>query len=219
MKKFWNMFTILIVISIDIGAFEHREKLLNLCSDGIGRANASYCNSKGEEFMLTDSLFSEMKQREYNLTTAIMFFEMACEKGNRRGCNHLGVHYALGLGIKQDYSKSIEYYHRACGSISGKGAMSASCKNLAIHYEKGEGVIQDSVKAFNYYKKACHNIYPTGCYKLGEYYEKGLGVEQNKTLAEKVYKNVCPKVDIEECKPFKVGLREDIRMHGGGVWP
>ena len=50
-----------------------------------------------------------------------------CESGNGVSCNDLGVLYAKGQGVKQDYFQAKKYYEKACDLKVQKG-----CEYYAI---------------------------------------------------------------------------------------
>lgn len=54
----------------------------------------------------------------------------------------LGMMYATGTGIKQDYFKARELYEKACD-----GKVHRGCLGLGLLYETGSGVMQDYSKA------------------------------------------------------------------------
>jgi TPR repeat protein len=62
---------------------------------------------------------------------------------------NLGLLYANGQGVAQDYAKAREWYEKA----ADKGATSAMI-NLGLLYANGQGVAQDYAKAREWYEKA-----------------------------------------------------------------
>ena len=45
----------------------------------------------------------------------------ACDSGYARGCYNLGLMYAKGTGVKQDYLKAVKFYTKACdGGYAGE---------------------------------------------------------------------------------------------------
>jgi hypothetical protein len=66
--------------------------------------------------------------------------------------------YYYGRGVKQDYSKAVELFTKACD-----GGEAKACFWLGIMCEKGKGVQQDITKALELYAKA---------YEMGD--ERGL---------------------------------------------
>ncbi len=56
---------------------------------------------------------------------------MACHYGLAISCSSLGLSYASGKGVKQDYVKAKEFFGKACD-----GGIEDGCKNYAILNKK-----------------------------------------------------------------------------------
>ena len=97
-----------------------------------------------------------------------------------------GYLYSVGLGVKQDYKKAIDYYKKAC-DMGDTGA----CNNYGGMFYDGEGVEQNYTKAVELYKKACDMGSETACSNLGARFYHGEGVEQNYTKAAELFKKAC----------------------------
>ena len=67
----------------------------------------------------------------------------------------LGVMYANGQGVKQDYFKAFEWYQKA----AEQGNADAQCF-LGFMYQYGQGVKQDYFKAVEWYQKAAEQGNP-----------------------------------------------------------
>ena len=78
--------------------------------------------------------------------------EQAAAKGDAHAMFRLGLVYASGEGVAQDYAKAREWYEKAAAK-GDTGAM----QNLGWAYESGEGVAQDYAKAREWYEKAAAN--------------------------------------------------------------
>ena len=62
---------------------------------------------------------------------------------------NLGVLYANGQGVPQDYAKAREWYEKAAAAGDA-----AAMRNLGFLYANGQGVPQDYAKAREWYEKA-----------------------------------------------------------------
>lgn len=71
---------------------------------------------------------------------------------------NLGVLYAKGLGVRQDYKIAREWYEKA----ATQGGADAQF-NLGFLYLKGLGVRQDMKAAQEWYGKSCDNGIQEGC--------------------------------------------------------
>ena len=90
----------------------------------------------------------------------------------------LGNMYRLGHGVRQDYSKAVEWYKKA----AERGYADAQC-NLGYMYDRGHGVEQDFAKAVEWYRKAAEQEYARAQNNLGCMYRDGNGVRQDYSKA------------------------------------
>lgn len=95
---------------------------------------------------------------------------------------NLGTFYALGLGVKKDYTKAIEYYES-----SAKLGNSIALLNLGCLYFNGIAVEKDIVKAKEYFEKSARLKNADALFNLGIFYEFGLGVKQDYLMAKDYY--------------------------------
>ena len=86
----------------------------------------------------------------------------------------MGLQYAHGDRVTQDYSKAREFYQKAAdqGSV-------AAMYNLALLYEQGRGGPEDYVKADEWYQKGADRGDADSMNRLGILYEEGKGVTQD----------------------------------------
>lgn len=75
----------------------------------------------------------------------------ACDLNVASSCTVLGIQYAEGNGVKQDYQKANEFYQKACDLDEGR-----ACFNLGNQYYNGNGIKQDYQKANELYQKGCN---------------------------------------------------------------
>ncbi|MBH0184682.1 MAG: sel1 repeat family protein [Nitrospira sp.] len=79
-------------------------------------------------------------------STAIQQWKAECDKGSADGCFNLGLMYATGQGVKQDFFQAVDLYRKACD-----GGSAAGCLNLGGMYQNGQGVKQDFFQAVDLY--------------------------------------------------------------------
>ena len=89
---------------------------------------------------------------------AVEWYQKAAEQGEVHAQYNLGVMYANGQGVKQDYLKAFEWYQKA----AEQGDADAQF-NLGLLYYDGEGVRQNYTKAKEYFGLACDNKDQDGC--------------------------------------------------------
>jgi hypothetical protein len=87
---------------------------------------------------------------------------------------NLGVRYAFGTGVKQDYKKAAELFLKA----AMQGLPDAQY-NLGALYDNGLGVPKDPVRAVIWYHSAAEQSHPSAQLNLGLAYANGTGVAQD----------------------------------------
>ena len=94
----------------------------------------------------------------------------------------LGEMYRKGLGVPQNYRKSLSWYRKAA-----EGKHAKAMFNLGLIYqlgsESGYGVLQDYHQAEHWYQMAAKRGHARAMCSLGLLYDKGLGVSQNYSKA------------------------------------
>ncbi|MCH5328112.1 MAG: sel1 repeat family protein [Coprobacter sp.] len=92
----------------------------------------------------------------------------------------LGVRYYKGEGVKQNYSKAIEWFNK-----SANQDFSPAQFNLGNIYRLGHGVNKDYSKAKEWYLLAANQGNAGAQFNLGCMYRDGLGVPPDYTIAYK----------------------------------
>ena len=105
------------------------------------------------------------------------------DQGDAAAQRNLGLMYAAGLGVAQDYAEAIRWYRKAAEQ-GYAGAQS----DLGFRYAHGQGVPQDYAEAVGWYRKAADQGDAGGQANLGFMYEKGLGVPQDHSEAVKWFR-------------------------------
>lgn len=160
------------------------------------------------------------EQEQYS--QAKQYFEMVCERANikdafevkyidgivvkvpiikptQASCEKLGIFYYNGLGVRQSYKKSLQYYKKACDLGSGD-----SCFSVGEIYHKGKGVEKDLNYAMKLVIKSCELKSSFGCAALGAMYEYGEGgVNQNLSRAKELYGKACDLGFQYDCDKYK----------------
>lgn len=114
----------------------------------------------------------------------------AAQSGDANAQYRLGYMYANGLGIPQNNSKAVFWYHKAAtqGEVTAQNA-------LGTFYTAGLGVPQDYAHALYWYSKAAKQNYAAAQYGLGYLYEHGLGVSKNYDRAVHWYRKAAEQGD------------------------
>ena len=106
----------------------------------------------------------------------------ATNEGNAEAMFNLGLLYANGQGVTQDYVRARDWYEKA----AEKGFPSAM-GNLGVLYHNGQGVAQDYGKAREWYEKAAEKGFPRAMGNLGVLYHNDQGVAQDYAKAREWY--------------------------------
>jgi hypothetical protein len=94
----------------------------------------------------------------------------------------LGVLYARGDGLVQDYASAATWFHAA----AAQGNVAAEY-NLGVLYDQGLGVAKDKAAALNWYRSAADQNHPGAQYNLALAYANGIGTKQDIATAARWY--------------------------------
>jgi Sel1 repeat len=86
----------------------------------------------------------------------------------------LGLLYAKGQGVPQDYVQARKWWKEAATQGLAEAQLA-----VAQMYERGEGVKQNYTKAASWYRWAAEQKVAEAQFRLGQYYTSGLGVEKD----------------------------------------
>ena len=95
----------------------------------------------------------------------------------------LGLLYAKGEGVRQDYAAALKWYRLAAAQGNAQAEFS-----LGVLYAKGEGVAQDEAAALKWYHLAAAQGNAEAELNLGLLYATGQGVSQNEAEAVKWFR-------------------------------
>jgi len=106
------------------------------------------------------------------------------EQGDADLQNNLGMMYAKGLGVLQDYKEAVKWYRK-----SAEQGNSEAEYNLGVTYAEGLGVLQDYKEAAKWYRKSAEQGYSSAQFNLGRLYARGEGVPEDYVRAH-MYWNI-----------------------------
>ena len=113
-----------------------------------------------------------------DFATALKEWTVLAEQGNADAQFNLGVMYANGNGVVQDYKEAVKWYRKAAEQGN---ALAQS--NLGFMYKKGDGVVQDYKEAVKWYRKSAEQGDASAQNNLGVRYGTGQGVIQDNVYA------------------------------------
>ena len=141
-----------------------------------------------------------------NYQQAFKYYKKACELNDKFGCFNLGVMYAEGQGVRQDFASARKYYEKACNANN-----TAACDKLGLLYYDGKGVRQDFASAKKYWEKACNKNDALACGMLGVLYYEGQGVKQNLSTAKQYYGKACDLGSQNGCDNYKILNEQGVK--------
>lgn len=100
------------------------------------------------------------------------------EQGEPEAQNQLGIIYASGNGVRQDFNKAAELFEKS--AIQG---LPGAQYNLGRLYQMGRGVPKDDAMAASWTRRAAEGGDAMAQYSLGFMFANGVGVERNPELA------------------------------------
>ena len=137
--------------------------------------------------------------RQGNHAKAVEWYTKAAHQGYALAQSNLGLMYAEGQGVRQDYHKAVEWTTKAV-----QQGDAAAQYNLGLRYYDGYGVRQDYHKAFEWFTKAAGQGDANAQNYLGGMYKYGLGVRQNKSTAKHYFGQACDQGDQTACDNYRI---------------
>jgi TPR repeat protein len=106
--------------------------------------------------------------------TALKEFKPLAEQGDANAQYDLGVMYAKGMGVPQDFSKALGFY-----ILAAEQGNALAQYSLGVMYENGMGVPQDFSKALGFYILAAEQGNASAQNGLGQLRATGKGIPQD----------------------------------------
>jgi TPR repeat protein len=104
----------------------------------------------------------------------VQSYRVAALQSHPNAQNNLGVLYARGTGVPQDYVQATKWFRRAADD-----GLPGAQFNLARLYTIGYGVQQSDAEAAKWFRRAAEHGSPDAQMDLGYMYARGLGVTQD----------------------------------------
>jgi TPR repeat protein len=114
--------------------------------------------------------------------TALREWQPLAELGIAAAQFNLGLLYANGQGVPQNYVQARQWYEKA--AVQGEALAQL---NLGVIYGNGKGVPEDYQLALYWFRLSANQGNAMALTKLGLMYERGNGVTQDFVLAHKWY--------------------------------
>lgn len=102
------------------------------------------------------------------------WLEQRAKNGDVIAQYRLGVLYALGHGVRQDYQHAAQLF-----KTSAEGGVAEAQYNIAVMYGEGLGIGRNDAQAAQWYQKAAAQGNANAAFNLGVAYSNGAGVPQS----------------------------------------
>ena len=109
--------------------------------------------------------------------TALQQWRPLAEQGDANAQYALGIMYANGNGVVQDYAEAVDWYRKAA-----EQGYALAQNNLGLMYKNGNGMIQDYAEAVNWYRLAAEQGHANAQSNLGAMYMFGKGVTKDNVI-------------------------------------
>jgi TPR repeat protein len=116
--------------------------------------------------------------RAKDFAGAMRYWRQAADLGNSAAQFHVGLLYARGEGVPQDWGEAMRWYQLAAAQGN-----SHAMNNIGNLHHYGRGVPQDYVEAMRWYLLAANKGSANGQFNLGILYALGHGVDQDPAQA------------------------------------
>jgi TPR repeat protein len=138
---------------------------------------------------------------------ALKEWQPIAEAGDPHAQYNLGLLYARGLGVAQDYQRAIAWYR-----LSASQGVAAAQYNLGVIYANGQGVDVNRQEAAKWFLEAAQQGIAMAAIGLGRMYDEGEGAFRNPTEAVKWYRQAAEQGVASAA--FNLGVMYDL---GQGV--
>jgi TPR repeat protein len=113
---------------------------------------------------------------------ALKTFRPLAEKGQVMAAYILGLMYANGQGVSENYPEALKWLQKAAEQGEAKAQFS-----VGVIYAKGLGVPQNYADAFKWYRRSADQGYAIAQFNLGAMYAKGEAVAADPITAHMLY--------------------------------
>jgi TPR repeat protein len=129
------------------------------------------------------------------------------DRGDATAANNLGVLYANGNQVPQDFAEAKKWYEFANAHGNPAGAY-----NLAIAYQRGQGTAVDRQAALKWFREAADHDFAAAKFVLAMLYRSGEGVPKNESESTRLAKSAAV-----QGLPVAQGFMAAIYADGNGV--
>ena len=122
-------------------------------------------------------------ENDKKFADAIHWYRLAADAGNGDAMNYLGLKFADGKGVKQDYGEAMRWYKKAADA-GNTDAMA----NIGQLYQNANGVDMNCDQAMSWYRKSADAGNAPAMLDVGSLYENGQCADKSSDEAMRWYK-------------------------------
>lgn len=141
------------------------------------------CGDPQDQDIIMDVDEVDVDQAKARFGRAVAWYRRAAESGHAAAQNSLGLGYAQGWGVPQDFTQAVAWYRKA----AEQGNPIAQDR-LADCYYHGNGVKQDYTQAVAWYRKAAEQGDAGAQSHLGDCYFEGFAIPKDYAQARGWYR-------------------------------
>ena len=184
------------VVSARVGAPALRSEQTN--TNDVQAVRLDYRSTPTEEINFDGRHTISRGFGRHNVRT-FLHYQRAAQQGDTTAMNNIGVMYANGRGVDQDYDEAIIWFTNAArqGNATARTNLCIVYNHLGWMYAKGVGVEQDYGLAFDWFTKAAEQGHAEAQYNLGVMYANGDHVVQDDVAAARWFREAAEQGDIE----------------------
>jgi TPR repeat protein len=142
-----------------------------------------------------------------DFAAALAEWQPIAEKGDPNAQYNMGLLYARGQGVTQDYTKAVEWYR-----LAAENGVAAAQYNLGVMFANGQGTAPNPEEARKWFLKAAEQGIGGAASNLGNIYYEGEGAFRDYSEAEKWYRKAAEQGVASAA--FSLGVIHDL---GQGV--
>ena len=161
-------------------------------ADAITQIAKMYANGQGVPFNAAEAAkWYRVASDQYNALAAydhgdyaraLEFYRPLADKGQLMAEYMLGMMYANGQALPQNYGEAMKWLRKAADEGEAKAQF-----NVGVLYVKGLGTPKDPAEASKWYRRAADQGEPAALYNLATMYARGESVAKDPVAAYKFY--------------------------------
>lgn len=172
------LFYALIMIPLGIWFYYSGNKKANEAQEMLDDVSEMVRTEATEQFAEFNSNIHYVESKGRPDKNTIFILRKDAEQGDADAQLNLGLYYANGEGVPQDYKKAVYWWTKAA-----EQSVAVAQYELGVCYFEGEGALQDKKKAIYWWKHSASQGNAEAQFRVGLSYAEGDGVPKNNEKA------------------------------------